>query len=131
MIASADEFIRLRTSSDPAEYRRAAHEVAPTTVWLELVAKHPEMRFWVAQNKTVPIEILKILGRDPDPRVRWMVASKRKLDEETLGRLAADPDESVRFAVAQNPNTPDAVLRSMLEDPWSEIVRVVDQRLRR
>lgn len=54
MIESADEFVRLRTSADPAEYQRAARDDATERTWRDVIARFPEMRFWVAQNKTVP-----------------------------------------------------------------------------
>jgi hypothetical protein len=77
MIESADEFLRLRTSEDPAEYNRAAAEAATEQTWLDAIERFPEMRFWVAQNETVPLSVLEILRHDSDERVRHMVTSKR------------------------------------------------------
>lgn len=77
MIDSPEEFRRLRESEDPEAYLRAAHEEAPLEVWLEVIRRWPDMRFWVAQNKTVPLSVLEILVRDPDERVRDMVLRKR------------------------------------------------------
>lgn len=128
-IQSAAEFVRLRRSEDPKEYRRAAAESASIAVWVEVIEAYPDMRFWVAQNKTVPLEILHRLAGDPDSRVRGMVASKRKLDAETLGRLARDPDESVRLTVAVNRSTPADILEVMRSDPWSKIRARVTARL--
>jgi len=65
-ITSADEFVRLRTSESPEDYRRAASEDAPLDVWYAVIADHPEMRFWVAQNKTVPTAVLELLSEDAD-----------------------------------------------------------------
>ena len=107
MIESVEQFISLRTSENPEEYNRAAHEEAPAPVWRELIETHPDMRFWVAQNKTVPIEILRSLAGDKDSRVRHMVASKRKLPEDLQILLARDPDESVRNALAHNAKLTD------------------------
>ncbi|HVC82008.1 MAG TPA: hypothetical protein VNL35_16065 [Chloroflexota bacterium] len=101
-IGSAEEFTRLRTSSDPAEYHRAAHEEASLDVWLEVIRDFPEMRFWAAQNKTIPIEILEILCHDIDSRVRHMVASKRKIPHDLQSILARDTDASIRRALAHN-----------------------------
>ena len=123
------EFVRLRESDDPDEYRRAAAEEAPLDVWLEVVRDRPDMRFWVAQNKTVPLEILRILAEDGDAGVRSMVARKRKLDPETLSQLAGDADESVRACVARNPGTPRHVLERLRDDPWEEIRRTIEERL--
>ncbi|MFD4262621.1 hypothetical protein ACFWR9_34620 [Streptomyces sp. NPDC058534] len=106
MIESAEEFIRLRFSDVPEEYGRASTESAVPDVWREVIERHPEARFWVAQNKTISLEILQVLAGDPDPRVRAMVASKRKLTPDLLNMLAADPDESVRLTVARHKSVP-------------------------
>ena len=84
MITTAEEFIRLRMSEDKDEYDRAAMEDAPIGVWWELVREHPEMRTWVAHNKTVPLEVLETLATDPDASVRGVVARKRKASPEIL-----------------------------------------------
>jgi hypothetical protein len=89
VIESADEFVRLRTSEDPSEYRRAAHDLAAEETWREIIDRFPQMRFWVAQNKTVPLPILEVLRRDPDERVRSMVRAKRSW-------ARAHPEESMR-----------------------------------
>lgn len=113
MIESVEEFIRLRISEDPAEYRRAAHEPASMEVWSALIEDHPEMRFWVAQNKTIPLSILDRLARDPDPRVRSMVASKRKLSPELQLLLASDPDYSVRDRLLYNAKVEERALEKL------------------
>lgn len=77
MIESAEEFVRLRTSSDPSGYGRAAQDEATVETWRDVIARFPDMRFWVAQNKTVPLVILEELRSDPDERVRSMVRAKR------------------------------------------------------
>jgi hypothetical protein len=129
MISSAQEFLDLRYSEDPELYHRAAHETAPEEVWTELIEQHPQSRFWVAQNKTVPLAVLRRLASDDDSRVRGMVAMKRKLDEATFRQLASDPDSGVRMSIAQNAKTPAAVLDSMLADPWEEIPATIRRRL--
>lgn len=69
--------MRLRGSEDPSEYGRAARDEAEEATWREVIARFPEMRFWVAQNKTVPLSILEILRQDDDERVVRMVRAKR------------------------------------------------------
>jgi hypothetical protein len=123
MIDSAAEFVRLRTSEQPAEYRRAAAEEAPLAVWLQVVAAYPEMRFWVAHNKTVPLAVLELLATDPDVRVREMVARKRRAGDVLLGRLAGDHAASVRAAVAGNPKAPPALLEQLRQDVDEVVVR--------
>lgn len=112
MITSAEEFIRLRTSSKSEEYNRAAQEDAPLEVWFELVKNHPEMKEWVIHNKTIPVEILEYMVEDPDPQVRADIAQKRKLSTHIFDTLAQDPDERVKYALAYNTkNTLEDVLK--------------------
>jgi len=121
MIETAEEFFRLRTSDDPAEYQRAAHDEAPETVWREVVDRFPEMRLWVAHNKTVPLRILETLAHDPDGGVRFMVASKRKLPEYLQLQLARDADEGVRRALAHNARATPRTLALLATDAIAEI----------
>jgi hypothetical protein len=102
MIESADEFYRLRTSKNPAEYERAVHDGAPEEVWRAVLARYPEMRFWVAQNKTVPVHVLDTLADDPDWPVRHMVARKRKMPESVQRRLARDAYDGGRRALVRH-----------------------------
>ena len=124
MIESAEEFVRLRSSTEPDLYHRAAHETAHDTVWRDVITHFPDMRFWVAQNKTVPIAILQLLAKDRDPKVRTMVARKRKIGPDILRLLAADEDDAVRMSVARHPKTPLDVLQALARDSWSEIADV-------
>ncbi len=106
MISSAEEFARLRVSDDPAEQARATHEAANEKIWRAVVTDHPDLKIWVARNKSVQLEILRLLAADADPCVRREVAAKRKLDFALFAALAKDHDESVRRAVALNANCP-------------------------
>jgi hypothetical protein len=124
MIESAEEFILLRGSSDRAEYERAAHDQAPEGVWLDVIRRFPEYRFWVAQNKTVPISVLQVLAADSSERVRGMVARKRKLPSQLVAFLAQDSSESVRAATARHRKASREVLSTLAHDP-SPIVREI------
>jgi len=129
MIETADEFIQLRYSDDSAEYERAAGDSAPIVVWRDVIAQYPEARMWVAQNKTVPLEILQELAGDSDPSVRAMVAMKRKLSPELLDQLASDPDDSVRLSVARHKKTSRQTLERLRVDAWGEVREVASDRL--
>ena len=76
VIESAEEFVRLRTSDDPDEYGRATNDEASEATWRDVIARFPEMRWWVAQNKTVPLIVLETLRNDPEEGVRSMVRAK-------------------------------------------------------
>ena len=129
MITSAQEFHRLMTSDLPAEYHRAAHDEAPLAVWREIIASMPEMREWVAHNKTVPHEILEELSHDPDDRVRDTVARKRKISEAIQLRLATDPSPEVRSALAHNAKATRRVLEILAQNPNERAGEKAIQRL--
>ena len=127
MISSAAEFCRLRESENPEEYHRAAHEEAPIEIWIEVVKRRPDMRFWVAQNKTVPFEVLEILASDADCRVRDMVARKRKITEAIALKLAEDPDETVRAALAINRKLPASALAKLQRDQSPLVIATLEK----
>lgn len=103
MITSAEEFVQLRTSVNPAHYVRAANEAAPVTVWYAIIQKYPEMKPWVIHNKTIPLEILDHLTNDADEHVRSDIARKRKIiGTPVFAKLAQDPNEQVRRALLMN-----------------------------
>jgi hypothetical protein len=128
-IGSVGEFIRLRYSEDPDDYRRAASEPASLDVWCQVVDRYPEARFWVAQNKTVPLEILAILASDPDRRVRSMVARKKRSTSDILAVLADDEDDAIRMSVARHRNTPRDALETLQSERWAQIREIADERL--
>jgi hypothetical protein len=121
VIRSAAEFISLRFSDDLGEQRRAGVESASLEVWTELIERSPDTRVWVAHNKTVPLEILRVLASDADSAVRHAVVMKRKLTPEILEGLAADSHESVRLQVARHRRTPRSVLEGLRVDDWSAV----------
>ena len=128
MITSADEFVRLRSSKEPSEYRRAAWEPAPIEVWNDVLQRFPEMREWVAHNKTIPLTVLETLADDADERVRTTVATKNKLTPELFHKLAMDPSESVRARIAYNRNVPTEILRKLRGDPCANVAEAARSR---
>ena len=102
MINSADEFKRLRESEIQEEYHRAVTDEASIEVWNEILRKYPDLAFWVAQNKTIPLEILYTLTDNENVDVRCMVARKRKIDKTIFDKLKVDVNESVRHALICN-----------------------------
>lgn len=102
MINSAEEFKRLRESEIQDEYHRAATDKASIDIWNEVLTKYPYLAFWVAQNKTIPLEVLYTLADNENADVRCMVARKRKIDDILFEKLKEDIDESVRHALICN-----------------------------
>ncbi len=129
MMESASEFVRLRTSENPVEYHRAAHDVASDEVWAEVITSYPEMAKWVAHNKTISVCIMEILVDSPDDGVRSMLARKRKCPHHLLRRLALDKNESVRYAVAVNKKTPLDILQILSSDEWETCASNAHSRL--
>ena len=131
MIETAAEFVRLRLSQNRNEYLRAANEQATEEIWIEVIEKYPDMKKWVAHNKTIPKKILEILSNDIDSQVRHMVATRRSAGEEILDKLATDPDETVRMRVACNPKVTEKILLKLLHDEWKRISEIAQMKLER
>jgi hypothetical protein len=129
VISSAEEFARLRQSDVPAEYQRAGTEEAPLEVWLAVVSQFPELREWVAHNKTVPLSVLELLSKDPDPKVRSTVASKRKLSPQLQEVLAQDVEPSVRERLACNAKCTAEVLQLLSTDTEAHVRAAACKRL--
>jgi hypothetical protein len=129
MIASAEEFVRLRSSEIMAEYLRAAHDSADVQVWLEVIKKYPEFQKWVAHNKSIPNEIIELLSDSQNAQVRSTIANKRKTPAHILEKLSRDADEGVRLRVVYNAKVPTEILVSMLQDPWQRIVETATEKL--
>lgn len=116
MISSTDEFIRLRISADPTDVDRAKGESADEAIWLDLLTQEPVTRMWVAENRTVSSNILRMLANDEAFFVRHTLAMHCSLDEETFAVLAGDPDSGVRHQLVYNPNIPRDILRRLSQD---------------
>jgi hypothetical protein len=129
MIESAEEFIRLRESGDGGDHQRLKRDEAPAEVWRELVADHPDTRFWVAFNRTVPTGVLRQPAKDADWRVRDKVAGRRDTPPDVLGDLARDAHATVASSVAGNPSTPDEALRVLAAHPWDRVSDRAQRRL--
>jgi hypothetical protein len=130
MIKSAQEFIHLRSSQDPKEYRRAATDSAPEPVWMDLIEQFPEMRRWVALNKTLPQSVLWKLVHDSSPIVRTIVADRHQLTAEMFAALAKDSDEGVRARVAWNKKAPQEIVNQLSLDVSSIVAEAASRRIK-
>lgn len=129
MIRSVAEFVKLRNSEDPADQTRASTDDADEKVWLFVIEHHPDLRKWVAHNKTVPLSIIRLLIDDPDPVTRSWVARKRKLDRAAFVALSTDVDEQVRHALTTNAKLPPDLLRLLSQDPVELVATEAQNRL--
>ena len=123
MINTTSEFIKLRNSDIPAEYNRTGIEEAPIDVWMELIENHPDMKVWVARNKSIPMEIINILSLDNDPVIRDAISSKYPLDIEIYQLFSKDADEGIRAKLTYNKGLPLFILKDMAKNDPSEFVR--------
>ncbi|AKH62501.1 MULTISPECIES: hypothetical protein [Photorhabdus] len=123
MIHTIEEFVRLRNSNIPAEYMRAGVDEAPLLIWKELIEKKPDMRVWVARNKTIPKEIIVALSKDDNPIVRDAIAAKYPLDMDIYLSLSKDPDEGIRARLTYNKGLPISILKEMSESDPSDFVK--------
>ena len=121
MIRSAEEFARLRRSNDSAEYRRSATDSAADEVWIEVIERFPDLRQWVAHNRTISERVMERLAVDPDEQVRWRIASKKAVPSHVLTELATDPSEMVRVQVLRHRRLPLEALETLCTDPVATI----------
>jgi hypothetical protein len=129
MINSVEEFIQLRLSGNPDDYLRAAGEESTIHIWFGVIEMHPELKYWVAHNKTVQLEVLGVLSDDPSWRVRHMVASKNKLSEELQIKLANDKNPSVRQRILRNKKAAVSALLILSKDKDLEIKEMALKKL--
>lgn len=127
-ISSAEEY-RVLLERDDVSAKEVSTIQADEAVWSEIVESYPELRFAVAQNKTVPPSILRVLAISGDPRVRSMVARRRATPPEILKDLASDSSGGVRLAVAMNPSAPRDALAILAGDSWTEVALKARSRL--
>ncbi|WP_092002279.1 hypothetical protein [Paraburkholderia lycopersici] len=123
MIHSAEEFVALRDSSLKDEYDRAATDEASVSVWKDVIDRFPDYRRWVAHNKTVPIEILRLLYQF-GPDVRRFIAVKRKLSDELFELLSTDLDATVRQGIASNKKAPIPIIMRLMQDEDEDVSRI-------
>ena len=129
MIKTAEDFVRLRTSEAVEDYHRAAREQASEAVWIDVIQRFPDMRSWVAHNKTVPVSILALLATDEDEHIRCFVAQRRKLTLDLFESLAIDPSSSVRQRLACNAKTPRWILERLIHDDDKFVAEAAARRI--
>ena len=130
MINSAEEFVQLRTSSQQEDYLKAANDEASAAVWVDIIQNYPDMRIWVARNKTVPMEVLEMLALDSEPSIRIAVAMKNKLSLRLVEQLAKDSDSLVRQRIAYNKNTHRHILEQLANDDSELVASVAREKLK-
>lgn len=129
MINSVQEFVDLVECGDELSQFRLRSDMAPVSVWEEIISQRPELKRVVSLSKTLDERIIRVLAKDPDPSVRADIANRRGLPLDLFPQLARDPDESVRARIAWNKKTPIEVLHLLRYDPSEIVVEPVKKRL--
>ena len=83
----------------------------------------------MAQNRTIPSEIMRILAAQGDEVVRSILAEKRRLPPDLFDLLSKDPSSLVRKKVAANKKTSIDIVRSLVGDVDEEVARVAEFQL--
>lgn len=63
----------------------------------------PQDRAMIANNPSLPADVVALLAADPDPEVRETIARRADLAPAELRALAVDPDPKVRLALSVHP----------------------------
>ena len=129
MIESAEEFVALCDRQDAEAIARSMRDTAPLPVWVEIINRYRERHLDVAQNQSIPDEILRILARVENPTVRAVVAEKRRIPRDLFPILARDPDPLVRQKLAGNSKTPTEILDQLADDLDENVSRVAKYKL--
>lgn len=130
MIESTEEFIKLCSSQVPEEINKTLSDNAELKTWIEVINMYPERRIDVAQNRTIPEEIMRTLACCDDSTVRSLIAQKRRLPPDLFPLLARDQDETVRRAIAANQKTPIEIVKELTEDTIESVASVAEYNLR-
>lgn len=129
MITSVDEFLSLCASGKLVDINRSLQDEASIEIWMELVSNFSPHQIDVAQNRTIPPEIMRILATQGDEVVRTILAEKRKLPVDIFGLLANDSSELVRKKIAANQKTPIEIVENLANDENEDVSRVAKFRL--
>lgn len=70
----------------------------------------------IAEGRSTPLALLRILAKHWDAEVRIAVADNRNSDTALLQTLALDEHPDVRFALAENHNISLSILEFLISD---------------
>ena len=126
MIFSAAEFLKLCASDDPQDMLRSISESASQDIWNELIKSHRSRWIDIAQNRTIPEDIVRFLASCDDSFVRAVIAEKRNIPLDLFFVLSRDDYEIVRRKIASNRKVPDEVLFFLTSDPVESVASVAD-----
>ncbi|WP_157632081.1 hypothetical protein [Variovorax sp. CF313] len=129
MIETAQEFVFLCCSKNDSDIARSLSEEASLDVWKDLIFNFKSHQIDVAQNRTIPSEVMRILAAQGDEVVRSILAEKRRLPPDLFDLLSKDPSSLVRKKVAANKKTSIDIVRGLVDDVDEEVARVAEFQL--
>ncbi|WP_326689024.1 hypothetical protein OIE63_18930 [Streptomyces sp. NBC_01795] len=99
-------------------FGRLSHQVATAA----LAHRDPKVRKSLAENQSLPPEVLAVLAEDPDPPVRRLAVFMAgefgvELPTELTVRLATGPETGMRGRALALLGLPDEIRLSLAEDP--------------
>lgn len=129
MISSAREFILLCASQRELDVAKSLQDEAPLEVWEDLIFNFKTYQIDVAQNRTIPAEIMKELANQGDEIVRSILAEKRKLPFDLFHYFSKDPSPLIRKIIAANQKTPIDIVENLANDEDEDVASVARFRL--
>lgn len=100
-------------------------------IWKEILAKYPDLKWEVAQNKKLPDAIKRMLAVDEDFYVRSSIARKHKIPEDLYLVFARDESESIRSRIAVRNDTPMEALELLALDSSEYVAQIARDQLDR
>jgi hypothetical protein len=99
----------------------AKHPHTPVDILRIWVKKEAQLRVWLAQNASLPSDMIEILACDASPLVRLAIACNPSTPSSVLKKLSHDTEVEIRRAVASNIKTPGNVLEMLADDSLCRI----------
>lgn len=130
MINTAEEFNLLCLSNVEEDLARSMQTEASVEIWREILNIYPKRIIDVAQNKTIPPEIMKEIVLVGNEMARSIIAERRKLPGELFLLLSNDPSEIVRRKIAGNKKTPLDILFKLKNDSIENVAAVAEYNLK-
>ena len=122
-INEAAQFEAMLRSDRSRDRDRALRISMSPAAWQRVIVERPALRRWLPFHRSVPLDVLQQLARDPDVEVRWAVAYSPRASSAMLRTLGQDVDWRVRTGVAGNRRAPRRIARALLADPVAQVAQ--------
>ncbi|MDH6593899.1 hypothetical protein M2165_003788 [Variovorax sp. TBS-050B] len=101
-----------------------------SSVWEDVISSYRSHHMDVAQNRTIPPEVMRLLCQHGNEAVRATWADKRRLPEDLLRSLSDDPSSLVRKKIAANAKSPIDSVKKLALGSDEDVARVAMFRLK-